>query len=357
MPDLLLVGAGHAHLHVIAHARDLVAVGYRVRVLAPRYFHYSGIASATAAGSLPRDAGRIDVRALAAAHGVELIEDTLIALDPTRRIATTERGALLDYDVISLNIGSVADSGTMTVSDEVLRVKPLGDLATLSGRLADLADARVTIVGAGSTGLELAAHLAVRPGVALVRVLEAGQQIGADLPPRARRRLVRLLDARGVQVDTDTAVSTVTETYVRLRDTDHRTLHHDVVVLATGLIAPPLLAEMGVGDDRGVPVGATLQHVDHPDVYAVGDCAHFTPQPLARIGVHGVRQGPVLLASLLARVHGKELPTYSPPRRSLAVLDLGAGVGLAVRGRRWWYGSGALRLKRWIDRRWLRQYQ
>lgn len=357
MPDLLLVGAGHAHLHVIAHARDLVAVGYRVRVLAPRYFHYSGIASATAAGSLPRDAGRIDVRALAAAHGVELIEDTLIALDPTRRIATTERGALLDYDVISLNIGSVADSGTMTVSDEVLRVKPLGDLATLSGRLADLADARVTIVGAGSTGLELAAHLAVRPGVALVRALEAGQQIGADLPPRARRRLVRLLDARGVQVDTDTAVSTVTETYVRLRDTDHRTLHHDVVVLATGLIAPPLLAEMGVGDDRGVPVGATLQHVDHPDVYAVGDCAHFTPQPLARIGVHGVRQGPVLLASLLARVHGKELPTYSPPRRSLAVLDLGAGVGLAVRGRRWWYGSGALRLKRWIDRRWLRQYQ
>ena len=131
---------------------------------------------------------------------------------------------------------------------------------------------------------------------------------------------------------------------------------HDVALLAAGLTAPPLLAELGLGDARGVPVRETLQHRDRDDMYAAGDCAYFLPDALPRIGVHGVRQGPVLLRSLLARTKGKPLPVYKPQRRALSILDLGDGVGLAVRGRWWWFGAGALRLKRYIDGHWLRGY-
>ena len=138
---------------------------------------------------------------------------------------------------------------------------------------------------------------------------------------------------------------------------DAMELSYDLAVLATGLTAPPLLAAIGLGDGRGVPVLATLQHVDHDDVYAVGDCALFLPRSLPRVGVHGVRQGPVLLRSLLARRSGQSLPRYEPQRRALSILDLGGGVGLAVWGRWWWYGVGSLRLTRYIDRRWMRTYQ
>ncbi len=134
-------------------------------------------------------------------------------------------------------------------------------------------------------------------------------------------------------------------------------MSHDVALLAVGLTAPPLLAAFGLGDGRGVPVRATLQHVDRDDIYAVGDCARFLLGPLPRIGVHGVRQGPVLLQSLLARVRGEALPVYEPRRRALSILDLGGVAGLAVWGRWWWYGAAALRVKRRIDRRWLRIYQ
>lgn len=366
MPDLLLVGAGHAHLHLIAHANELRTSGYRVQVLAPRWFDYSGVASATATGVLPPDAGRIDVRALAATHGVELVESTLVGLDLVRRFATTAAGTRLEYDVVSLNIGSVADASAFHVNDAVLRVKPLSGLTTLSTRLAEKPGATVTVIGGGPTGLELAAHLAVRDGVAKVRLVEAGPEIGAALPPRARRRLTRLLTDRDVEILTGTAVREVTAGDVRISGSDSgsgsgvgwdRTLLHDVALLATGLVAPPLVSELGLGDADGVPVTATLQHIDHPDTYAAGDCAHFTPQPLPRVGVHGVRQGPVLLASLLARARGEALPTYEPQAQALAVLDLGGGVGLAVRGRWWWYGAAALRLKRWIDRRWLSTYR
>jgi hypothetical protein len=38
------------------------------------------------------------------------------------------------------------------------------------------------------------------------------------------------------------------------------------------------------------------------------------------------------------------------------VLNLGDGTGLAVRGRSWWYGRAALRVKTSIDRRWMAGY-
>ncbi|WP_323792714.1 NAD(P)/FAD-dependent oxidoreductase [Nocardioides sp.] len=354
MPELLLVGAGHAHLHLIAHAADLVAAGYRVRVLAPPSFDYSGVASATAAGSLPASTGRIDIRALCALQPVDLVEATLVDLDVPGQVATTSTGETLSYDVLSFNVGSVVDTRDLPVDDQVLRVKPLSDLAELSARLEAVPGATVTVIGGGSTGLELATHLSVRPGVARVRLVEAGPTIGADLPAGARRRLVRLLARRGVEVLTNTSVREITGREVLL---DSGPLPHDVALLATGLAAPPLLQRVGVGGTHGVPVTATLQHVDHPEIYAGGDCAHFTPQPLPRVGVHGVRQGPVLLASLLARAGGDPLPTYTPPARSLSVLDLGGGVGLAVRGRWWWYGAAALRLKERIDIRWLDKYR
>ncbi len=357
MTALLLVGAGHAHLYVVKRARELAAAGYQVQLLAPRFFDYSGVASATAAGALPHDAGRVDVRALAGAFGVELHEGTLERLDLEARTAMTSDGARLAYDVLSVNIGSVVAPPGMDIDPTVLRVKPLSGLADLDVRLraSPRPGATVAVVGGGASGIELAAHLSVRPDVVRVRLVESGPTIGADLPQGARRRLSRLLASRGVEVHAGSVVSEIGER--QLTCDDGTALAHDVAVLATGLTAPPLLTAVQLGDENGVPVRATLQHADRDEVYALGDCASFLPGPLPRIGVHGVRQGPVLLRSLLARVRGETLPTYEPQRLALSILDLGDGVGLAVRGRWWWYGAAPLRLKRYIDTRWLRLYQ
>ena len=354
--DLLLVGGGHTHLHVVTRAAELRAAGYRVRLLAPATFTYSGVASATAAGSMPAAVGTVDVSALTRAHGVEHVEATLVGLDLETRRATTSTGAVLPYDVLSLNLGSVVAPHEMDIDPVVVRVKPLADLVALDGRLRSVPGQRavVTVVGGGATGLEMAAHLSRRDDVALVRIVESGPRLGPDLPAGARRRLLRLLAERGVELHVGRCVAAIEAT--RLRCEDGSVLEHDVALLATGLVAPPLVAGLGLGSDAGVPVRATLQHRERDEVYAVGDCAQFLPSPLPRVGVHGVRQAPVLVDSLLARRAGTQLPVYEPQRHALAVLDLGGGVALAVRGRWWFYGVPALRLKRWLDRRWLRRY-
>jgi len=128
-------------------------------------------------------------------------------------------------------------------------------------------------------------------------------------------------------------------------------------VLATGLIAPPLVTATGLGDAHGIPVTPQLVHPRHRDLYAVGDAAFFTARPLPKLGVHGVRQGPVLVRSLLARAAGEPLPAYRPQRQALQILDLGGGSAVASRGR-WWLTGPAMRwLKDGIDQRWLDRYR
>ena len=346
-PRLLLVGAGHAHLHLIDRAAELAA-HYEVTLVAPRWFDYSGTASAVATGDLPPEAGGVDVAALAAQHGVRHVVGRLVDLDPRARTARADDGSELTFDVVSLNVGSVVDPALLPPQRpaSVVPTKPLTGLEALRAT----AGRRVSVVGGGASGLELAAHAAA----AGARVTLLAEEVGGDLPAGAVRRLARCLRARGVALRPGVAVVAVGAEVTILADASE--VPHDLAILATGLVAPPELARWGLGDERGVPVTATLAHPEHPHVLAAGDCAHFLPSPLPRVGVHGVRQGPVLLAGLLARARGEQAPAYRPQRRWLAVPDLGDGRGLAVRGRWWWEGRAALWLKRRIDRRWLARY-
>lgn len=363
--SLLLVGAGHTHLHLLRRADDLIAAGYDVRLLAPAEFRYSGVASATATGALPTRTGTVDVAALAARHSIEHHVGMLTQIDLENHRARCDGGQWLDFDVISFNIGSVAARNGIDVGEDVLTVKPLEKLADLDRRVTAALEAlqdsqrnaRVTIVGGGTSCIELAGNLACREGVE-VNVVEAGSTIFPGLPEKARQHVVKLVTSRGVRLHTGLAVTQVEADRVVL--SDGRILAHDVAMLATGLVASPLVETLGLAGDGeagdGIPVGSSLQHPEYDQVYAAGDCAHFLPRPLARIGVYGVRQGPVLLASLVARASGQRMPEFRPQRNVLQVLDLGGGYGLAIRGRWWWLGRTSLRLKRSIDRRWLATY-
>lgn len=356
---LLLVGSGHAHLHLVRQAHQLAEAGYRVTLLAPRWFDYSGSASAIAASGRDPGSGRLDVAALARGR-VEHVVGVATAVDlAARTVLTDDPGATHHWDVVSFNIGSVArEIPGSAVPDSVVRIKPLQQLAGLHDLLRQPSGEgghTVTVVGGGASGVELAGHLAIRSDVRLVRLLEAGPTLAASLPAGAGRRLAALLRRRGVAVHTGTGTTDVRADHTVLAD--GRRLDHDIAVLATGLAPPPLATRADLGGPDGIPVRATLQHRDHDDVYAVGDCADFLPHPLDRVGVHGVRQGPVLLDSLLARAAGQPVPSYHPQHAMLSVLDLGGGTAMAARGSHYWLGRSSLALKRWIDRRWLRAYR
>jgi NADH dehydrogenase FAD-containing subunit len=148
-------------------------------------------------------------------------------------------------------------------------------------------------------------------------------------------------------------VASVAASGVRLAGGEH--LAADVTLVASGLRPPALLAEAGLPCDAegAMIVDRALRCPTYPEIFGAGDCVAFAARALPRVGVYAVRQAPVLADNLAAALGGERLRDYDPQRAYLLVLNLGDGTGLAVRGRQWWYGRAAFRLKDWIDRRWL----
>lgn len=356
---VVLVGAGHGHLEVVRRAEELRTVGVGLTVISPAVFRYSGLASPTAAGLVAECEGAIDVAALAARHGVEHRDAKVDAIDLPGRRVRADDGNWHDYSAVSFNVGSVSRTDGLHVTPAVLVTKPLAGLAALRGRLAEVAQldrpARVAVVGAGASGVELAATIAVRLGrTGEVALYGRGPRLLRGLPARAARLADAALRARAVQFAPAAAVSAVSSEHIEVAG-ERRPV--DIAVLATGLVAPPVLVALGLGDHRGVPTLASLQHPQHPEVFAVGDCAHFLPRPLPTLGVYGVRAAPVLVAGLRAFHTGREQPVFRPQRRSLQVLELGGGEALGIRAPVVWRGRSALALKRRIDHRWLDRYR
>ena len=130
-----------------------------------------------------------------------------------------------------------------------------------------------------------------------------------------------------------------------------RGLPFDHLVIATGLRAPDLTAHFDLPlDPLGrLRVSPTLQSLADPRVFAAGDCAAIEGHPRPFAGVFGVRAAAVLIDNLSATAKGAPLRLYLPQKRWLSILDLADGTALAMRGRLWSAGRGALSLKRRLD--------
>lgn len=364
MANILLLGAGHVHLHVIQSCAQLQAAGHTVTVIAPEVFWYSGLASGVVAGDYPPELDRIDVETLAKQAGVTYLRATATVVDPESKTVTTSDGRTVPYDVCSLNVGSTSDPSRLPGEHPHLyRVKPvrlLFDLCCeLDERIAGGGRPKLVVIGAGVTGTELACcfhHRLTRDGGQGAVALIGRGGVTPELPARARKALHRHIDRQGIAFY-ETGVDRLDSDGVHLADGTH--LPADAVVLATGPRAPAFLAASGLEcDDAGaVVVYPDLQVANAQGVFAVGDCLYFAPRPLPKIGVFAVREAPILVHNLLAFLAGDPLRAFKPQRMFLSILNLGNRRALAYRDNLMWSGRLAWWLKDRIDRRWLEMYQ
>ena len=353
---VVLAGAGHAHLQVLRRAGELRAAGVDLILVAPPTFHYSGLASAVLSGALPPGRAGLDVAALAARFAVPYLPAEVTEVDRAARRLRLSDGQDLGYEAVSFNVGSITQApGKLGDDGAAWPVKPLARLLALRGEVEAHIGGQgkspgIVVAGGGPTGFEVAAALAgllerngVRPDLRLVH------RSGLDwAPPRALARLISALASRGVALTEGEVSGRGPGTCVL---SDGRTLPCDLLVLATGLRAPPLIAALGLplSRDGRLEVEPTLRTAADPAIFAVGDCAVIAGAPRPAAGIFGVRAAPTLAHNLAALGTGSRMRAYAPQSRWLSILDLGDGTGLAMRGRLWSLGRGALILKRRLD--------
>ena len=358
MKRLVLAGGGHAHLAVLVALARNPLTDVEVTLVTPTSKQvYSGMLPGWIAGHYARSDIEIDLEPLASRANVTLLRDSIGAMDANRRCAALSNGRHLEYDVLSLDVGSEIDTSWLeTLGERLLPLRPLPDfLQGWPGILATARDRpgfRLVVVGAGAAGIEVA--LAVRHAFDRERVdgkvclVAPREKFLAGHGENARRRVADRVRRSGVELHDGHAVGTQTGLLLP----DGSTIPVDRVIAATGAAPPCWLQVSGLRlDEHGyVAVDSCHRSHSHPYVFAAGDACSREDPNFTRSGVHAVRAGPVLAANLVAALTGGNLRQYQPRRRSLYLLACGPRSAIVSWGNLSGGGRWAWRWKDRIDR-------
>lgn len=273
---------------------------------------------------LNREARQIHLAATLDENGLELV--------PARS---------LDYDSLVISVGSTTnDFNTLGAAEHCLFLDSRKQaekfhqqllnhyLRAHAGQVDHTQEITVAIVGAGATGVELAAELhnaahelaayglgKIKPENLRITVIEAGPRVLPALPERIGGPVHKTLEKLGVTVLTDAAVSEVTAD--SLITASGLVIPATLKVWAAGIRAPAFLQEIdGLETNRinQLQVLPTLQTTRDENIFAFGDCA-ACPQkgsdrnvPPRAQAAH--QQASLLVQSLKLRIEGKSLPEY-----------------------------------------------
>lgn len=266
-----------------------------------------------AAGSMDLAAHEVDYLAQAHWHGFKFRMGQLTAID--REHKRVKVSAFLDsegvevtpertfaYDTLVIAVGSCSnDFGTPGVSEHAMKLESKSDAVRFHSKMVNACirahaqsspvrpeQLHVAIIGAGATGVELAAelHRTTREVVAYgldrvdpdkdirVHLIEAAPRVLPALPERLSEATLGLLRKLGVKVHVGAKVAQVQQDGVLLADGG--LIPAELVVWAAGVKAPDFLKDIaGLETNRTnqLVVLPTLQTTRDANVFAMGDCA------------------------------------------------------------------------------------
>jgi NADH dehydrogenase len=355
---IVIVGGGAGGLELAARLGDRAGRRNEAEVVLidPQLTHlWKPLLHEVAAGTLGPEENEFDYLQQARQHHFRFHLGTLSGLDRDRKEVWLE--PLIDedglevaphrclwYDTLVLAVGcGDNDFGTAGVRQYALSLNGTGDAERFHHRLLSLcaraelrqeaAPVRIVIVGGGATGVELAAelaeavreiasygsHLSRFPQPVGITLVENGPRLLAALPEEVSVRIHAELLERGTEIRLGQRVVEVKRNRVTLKtEMGEEEIGADITAWAAGIKAPDILAGLGgleTSQLNQLVVRPTLQTTLDDDIFAIGDCASYTPRPgkppIPPMAQAAQQEARLLARSLRRRLAGKPLLTFA----------------------------------------------
>jgi pyridine nucleotide-disulfide oxidoreductase family protein len=362
---LILVGGGHAHVHVLKKLRTKKPRGLKVlMVSSDTRQYYSGMAAGYIEGRYDLEDYTFDLPELCERSGVQFIQDEVIHIDSKGKNLTTSSGRSIPYDRLSVDTGSELKNKRIPgVIENALMIKPFRNLTKLKQIIQSGSyDAKnIVIIGGGAAGVELACAIAyavqnhrISPP-SHITMIDGGQDIMQNYPDKARFHARQALKKAGVALVLGTRVAQVGAHTVTLDSGN--SIRHDLAIWATGTQSHPLYSASGLPTDEQdyLRVDETLRCISEKTIWGAGDCIAFGQlNELPKNGVQAIREAPILAHNLFSNLASGKYRIYRPKKRYLAIISLGGGLGLLTYGNIVLTGKNLWLLKDWIDRSYIR---
>jgi NADH dehydrogenase len=280
-----------------------------------------------------------------------------------KRVTVTLAGhheqRVLEADTLVLALGSATNFFRMEgLAEHAFTMKTLHDAIVLRNRvlhLLELADAEdsadecrrllsFVVCGGGFAGVETIAALndfvrraaryypRVRQESIRMVLIHSHDRLLPELSASLARYTLRKLRERGVEVLLNTRLKGATDSEVILENGDR--LPARTLVWTAGVTANPVIAKLDCQKDKHGRVLTTpsCELVDHPDVWALGDCAAIpdprSDHPYPPTAQHAVREARVIAQNLVARWRGEPVRPFIYNRLGELAL-IGSRTGVA----------------------------
>ena len=366
--EIVIVGGGAGGLELASKLGRKLGPA-RVTLVDSRLTHiWKPSLHEVAAGTLDANQEGLSYQMLAHDNGFSFVFGPLSALDTAARTITVDAVHSAEGDEILparsiaftslvIAVGSTSNyfgvpgarehtiSLNATEDAERFRLRLLTQLAKADRRKAAGGEGRVdvVIIGAGATGVELAAELHEATGVyaaygfqhlapqedVRITLLEGAPRILAPLTERVSQAAHKLLEQRGVKVVTNCRVTQINADH--LTDKEGNVYPSSLCVWAAGIRAPEFLGTLGlpVNKNGQIEVDGALQVKGFEGIFAFGDCAACLdtdgkPVPPRAQAAH--QQADYLVRRFTRTASGK-----APPQEPYDYVDYGSLVSFGHR--------------------------
>lgn len=234
---------------------------------------------------------------------VTLVLDAIVSIDPKAKKLTSKSSTTYAYETCVLALGTVTTYfGIKGLDTYAFGIKSAEEIERLKQHLHDdiasrqAADAHYVVVGAGPTGVELAAALGsyiarvceycgVGKDTIQVDLIEAAPRILPKMSERSSRVVLKRLTKLGVNVRTGQAVELATADSVMVGG---EPISSHTVIWTSGVANHPFYKENAehftLAPNGRVKVDEYMQAAD--DVYVIGDNAATPFTGLAQTALH-----------------------------------------------------------------------
>lgn len=270
-------------------------------------------------------------------ENAEVLMEEVVGIDKAARRVVLRSGATLPYDYLALAAGSTHSYfGHDEWANLAPGLKSIENALEIRRRVLlafELAERQVVergwhtplnfvVIGGGPTGVELAGAISdiaqlymrhdfrhIDPAKSRVILLDGGPRVLASYPADLSAKAAATLKRLGVEVHTSTKVTAVGPGWV---EAGGRRMDAVVTLWAAGVQSSPLGKMLGTPTDRrgSVSVNETLNPAGLPEVFVLGDLAHFEQNGRQ---LPGVAQPAMQMGDHLGRMIGADLARRPRP--------------------------------------------
>ncbi|WP_394011347.1 FAD-dependent oxidoreductase [Anaerococcus cruorum] len=351
MKKIILAGGGHGHINILKNLIKNPIKDQKI-ILITDYNrqYYSGMLAGYIEGIYTEEEISFDVPKLCKMANVSYIEQKIISIDKENQRVITEGGSY-SYDYLSINLGSLSKLNFPTDFKNLTLVKPILNVVKAKNEIINLskvkASPKITFIGAGASGVELALSFKAAFPKADISIITA-RDILRNFNQKAKKRFEKLLNENGINVIKNELVVEVRNQKIF---TNRNTYNFDHAFVTSGFSGPD------VAFDGFMTFGQNYLGVDEnllasKNTLAMGDVATIKKYPsMPKAGVYAIREAPILYENLLKLINGdNDFKAYRPQEKYLQIINCGNKKALANYGNFSKYGKISWMIKDKIDR-------